>query len=65
MSDFLIEPPVGEPAACDRPAPSARPAALGGIDWAGIAGEARGEVALVDIEPGEGELQEWGRRGDA
>ena len=32
---------------------------LQGVDW----GDGDGKVALIDVASGEGELQEWGRRG--
>lgn len=65
MSEFLLEPPVEQPVAVEcAPAPN-RPALLGGVDWAGLAAEARGAIALVDVQPGEGQRQAWARRGDA
>lgn len=65
MSDFLLEPLVeSKPAGRPEPAVLPRPATLGGIDWAEVAAEGRGQIALVEVEPGEGELQEWGRRGE-
>jgi hypothetical protein len=60
----LDEPPLGpshDVASAAPVAPARR--MLDGIDWTGLAAEARGQVALVDVEAGEGERQEWGRRG--
>jgi hypothetical protein len=60
----LDEPPLGPSHDVAHAAPEA-PARrmLDRIDWTGLTAEARGQVALVDVEAGEGELQEWGSRG--
>ncbi|KJL45563.1 hypothetical protein [Microbacterium trichothecenolyticum] len=63
IDEFFLEPPVGVAPAAPT-VPAVRPATLGGIDWAGLAAETRGEIALVDVALGEGERQEWIARGE-
>ncbi|MDQ1113952.1 hypothetical protein QE418_003400 [Microbacterium testaceum] len=65
MGDFLLEPPAGVASAAPMPAAASRREPIAGIDWAGVAAEARGEVALLEVAPGEGELQSWAARGIA
>ncbi len=66
MGDFLLEPPAGVASAAPVPAAaSSRREPIAGIDWAGVAAEARGEIALLEVAPGEGELQSWAARGIA
>jgi hypothetical protein len=64
MSEFfLAEPPTGPIAAPPVSAPVAPLRQLGGIDWEGIASEARGLAPLIEVETGEGERQAWEARG--
>jgi hypothetical protein len=62
--EFALDAPPVAPIAQAQAATHAPLRALGGIDWQGLTAEAGGQIALVEVDPGEGELQEWGKRGE-
>lgn len=62
MTWELAEPPAS--GASTPREPIAPLQSLAGIDWHGVSAEARGEVALFDVDAGEGKLQSWQTRGE-
>lgn len=61
---FELQEPAPAPPVKVAPLEPVAPATLCGIDWAEVAAEARGEVAMFEVSD-PGTLQQWGRRGDA